>query len=473
MKTFREILALVCVITISVYMPVLALNPDAFEKYELVSTEDRSIAGVDVNGLVAYGKNHNSITAYDIITDTPLFEFGENQEKIAPFYIDETAVIIGKTGYACGIVSKEGTLLAQLPEAYVYNREYGCGFIQLVDKNAQENVYTITDRRGNILVEHFFEPECELENKNIIVADGNGGYLMIKPDGSVIEFPCKETMRIENAVSICTGVYVGTDGNLYSQNHKKIYENLKYYKISPIDEAYAIGVKKNEKNSEKYIINIKDKKDTIIEYSDIFNDHIYSEGHVCDNKAFVGNFGNSMLINLKNGKVISPKVESYSCFYHHISTVKLSGKERGYSFLKCDGTFLTGEYVYASDFKGGYAVTVEKTTEGYAVYLVDVYGKKCELYRITNAEKVENADGRCVKFSVGKDSEKIIVGKASGGNVYISNNAGKSYVYVFKNTTPIFKAWAAVTAVIAMAIIAISVGYAINRKRVNTDEKSE
>ena len=463
-KAFKSVL--LCILIILTMTG--AVQPDVFEKYEIVSTPERSVAGIDAKGLMVYGKYDNVITAYDLLTDSAAFELGANQDKVAPFNGDGTAVITGKTGYAATIVAKDGTILAQLPEGYIYSAEYGCGFICLIDKNATENVYTLIDRKGNIIAEHFFEPACELKNGDIIIRNTGGGYSLVKTDGSVTEIPYMVNVQIEDAVSLYTGVYVSTDGNVYSYNNKLIYTNKGFERISPVNEKYALGVKNIDNTPERYIIDIKNGKETKLADNGLFGGYIYTKGNVCNDRAFVGNSEKSVLVNLKNGKVISSPVTDYSGFCAEMATVKTAEEGKCYTFMNCDGELVGGSYHFASSFEKGYSVIAEKVSHLVMVSIINEKGKKIHMESVFTPDFYTD-ERKPVHITRGFDGctfDEVSVEKMSNGNFCVDNRQGNSYVYVYLGEgNPVTKALAAICALAAMAAVALSVGRNVKRKR--------
>ncbi len=472
-KTFR-FPAMFCVMVLLASVLTGAVKPDSFDKYEIVSTPERSVAGIDAGGLMVYGKHEGIITAYDLVTDTPAFDLGENQDRVAPFNSDGTAVITGKEGYAATIVSRNGTMLAQIPEGYSYGREFECGYICIIDKNATENVYTLIDRKGKILAEHFYEPAAELKNGDVIISNAGGGHSLIKTDGTVEKMPYLQNVRIEDAVSLNTGVYVSTDGNVYSYSNELLYKNVGFDRISPIDEHYALGVKNAESNPERYIIDIKNKKETKIQDNGLFEGYIYSKGNVCDDKAFVGNSEKSVLVNLKNGKVISAVVSDYSDFCEGIATVRTESEKKPYAFMNCDGEFVGEAYDFASSFEKGYSVIAEKVRHLVVVSIMNEKGKKVHMESVF-ARDFYSDDGKPVYMTEGFKScrfDEITVEKKSGGNFLINNPEGNSYIFVYKGDgNAVVKAIAGIGALVAVAWVVYTVGGRHKRKKEN--EKSE
>ncbi len=467
-----------CTALMTTIIMTAAVKPDDFNKYEIVSTTERSVAGIDAKGLIVYGKNNDKVTAYDLLTDSPVFDLVASQDKVAPFNSDGTAVVTGKEGYASAVVSKNGTILAQLPEGYVYAGEYRCGFICIIDKNATENVYTLIDRKGNIIAEHFYEPACELKNGDIIIRNTGGGHSLVKTDGSVTEMPYMLNIQIEDAVSLNTGVYVSTDGNVYSYNNKLIYKNRGFDHISPIDENYALGIKHIENGSKRYIIDIKDKKETELLDQGLFDGYIYTRGNVCNDRVFVGNSVKSVLVNLKNGKILSSPVTDYSDFYGDIATVKTGDEKKPYRFMNCEGEFVGSSYDFASSFENGYSVVAEKASHLVIVSIMNEKGKKVHMESVFSPD-VYSADKQPDYVTEGFSKcrfDEITVEKTVNGDFCIYNRNGNSYVYVNKGGgNPVSKALAVICALCAMVAVILSIDRSMkyNNKKEKMKQKND
>lgn len=466
MKRYFKKFSIFFLLALALCMLAAAVRPDDFDKYEIVSTKERTVAGVDAKGLMVYAQNDEKTTAYDLATDSTAFSLGENYDKVAPFFSDGTAVITGKEGYASAIVSRDGTILAQLPEGYIYSKEFGCGFICLIDKNAFENVYTIIDRSGKIIVKDFYATACELKNGDIIIRNAGGGYSRIKADGTVKQIQYLQSATIEDAVSLNSGVYVDTEGCIYSSEDKPLYKNSSFDRISPINEEYALGVKINENSIKQYIIDIKAKKETELKDNGLFDGYIFSKGNVCDGKAFVGNGEKSVLVNLKTGNVLSDAVADYSDFYKDIATIKTIGENGKYRFMKCDGTLLEGEYDFASNFEYGYSVTAQKASHLAVVSIVNENGKKMHLESLFSTDIHSKSDEAAYNTSGFERCKlyEVSVQKLPGGNIYVENRLGSSYIFAYRGDgNPAVKAVAAITALVAAAIIILNIGYTLKR----------
>ena len=444
---------------------VTAANPvDDFEKYEYISTPERTIVGIDATGLVIYGKDlQGVVTAYDARTGSELFALGENQNKVASFFSDGTAVITGKEGYTGSIISKDGTILAQLPEGYAYSSEFANGLICLIDKSVAENVYSIIDRRGNIIVSNFYAPECELESGEIIITNAGGGYSIINSEGEIKPFECRKTVSIEDAVSRTSGIYVGIDGHLYTHEGELIFKNFDYGQLSPIYRKYALAVKNGEEENEHYVIDIKEDKIISLEENEIFNGYIYSGGNSCMGRAFVGNSEQSVLVDLKSGKVISSPVTEYTKFYYNKCAVALPGEEKSYRFLTYEGDFVGESYIFGTDFSGGYALAVEERENDTAVYAFYSNEEKYEIYNFGKVKSAETSLQKAV-FTT-EDGQEILLQKTKSGNILIENSLGSHYLYVLKDKGNItVKTVIILTAIMAAMLIAVALLYTAIRK---------
>lgn len=405
-----------------------------FNKYEIINTPERIVAGTDASGLIAYVYEDAGVAAYDITEDKKLFVLLGFDLKLAPWYEGTSAVVINSDNEAEGIVSRKGEYIARFPVGYSYAGEFKNGFICLINKNVTENVYNLFDRKGKLIIGDFFAPECELDDGSVIISNMGGGFSKISKKGKVSEFKCAKNVLIEDAVSVHNGVYVSTDGNIYNAHNKLIYENTGGGVISPIDENYALVAMGEDQG--RYIINIKEDKKVKISDYNVFDSFVYSGGEVSEGAAFVGNSEKSVLVSMKTGAVISPEVKWYSPFYDGTCAVEFM--DGSYGYLNSKGEIISEMFDYASGFENGYAVAINKTSDKTEVFVILRNGEKKEIYSLNPYKELEifkNKAAFTVVDEKGIENE-VTLQKTNEGNLYVGGNMTPGYIFELtgKNT---------------------------------------
>lgn len=476
MKKYMKIITAMCFALLCLAQGAGAESfTTAFNKYELISTSERVVAGVDPEALIAYCINEGAVGAYDITEDIKLFDFDENWGRVAPFYEDGTAVVIDREGMVLGFVSQKGKIVADIRGEYAYSNEYSNGFVCLIDKAAEENVYTIVNRKGEVIADNFFEPECELKDGSIIIANAGGGFSRIMKNGKVENIPINKTIKVEDAVSIYSDIYVGTDGSLYNLSGKLLLENKDYGELSPLTGSRAVAVKTDGTTVRHFVVDIKNKKTTEIKDNGFLTEYVYTTGDMCDGNFFVGNMEKSVLVNAESGEVLSEVVTGYSKFYEKLATVKMEDeKGEAYRFMKSDGTLMEGKYAYATDFSSGYALTVEKSENETLISLVYPNGDKQELYSCDAFDEIKITDKKAVLsvFSENGGYNEISVQKTPGGNLYIGGTAGNNYVYAVAGGGSVTtKTVLTVIALLALCVVVLALVNTAHRKKEKHSEK--
>ena len=474
MKKLKTVMAMVTTLAMFATLCVSAsVVGEKFTKYEIISTAERKVVGVDTQGLVIYCENNGKLKAYDVLTNELLFELEHSPDEISRF-VDGRAFAPDKENGVGVILSKSGEKVAEIPGNYVYSKEFKNGLICFINRELTENVYTIIDRKGKIIVGEFYVPECELENGNIVIANAGGGFSLVEKDGTVRELKLKKNVRIEDAISLADGTYAGSDGNVYSANNKCLFEGKDYDKVSPINKNYILAVKKQENGYEKYIIDIKDKKETIIKDGGYLNNYIYSGGYVSDGRVIVGDDNRYALVDLKTGELLEKNLLGHTGFSDGVCTVIVDdGAMPVYRFMKSDGEFFEGEYLFATGFEQGFAVAVEPETG--EVVIVEKDGAKTviENIELKNFDSFENInDGNEYVFEKIEFNGKTVE-KTDAGNICINKGNGIISIFIRKpEEKTAGRALVGVGAVISLAFVAVVGGYAYKRlKRRNEGEK--
>ena len=463
MKNFLRFILLLTILFSALSFCVSAVNLESdYTKYELISTPERIVVGVDADSLIAYCRSGAVISAYDIFSDEKLFDFEQTWSKVAPFYKDDNAVVIDNAGFVCGFVSKKGKLSGTPEKQFLYSSEFSNGFVCVIDALATENVYSLINRKGEIVAENFFNPEGELKDGSIIIANAGGGYSRVLKNGKILPFECNKNINIYDAVTRYSDVYTGLDGNLYTLDNKLVFENGEFSKISPVSRKWAVGIKEEDSENKTYLINIKNKTKIPLEENTLVSDYACSGGDVSNDKFFVGNMEKSVLTDGQSGKILSGEVVGFTKFYKEISTVIFEENgENIYRFMKNDGTVLDGKYIYATDFAKGFSVAVAQVDGATRIYSVYPDGKQTELFSFEKTNNVITNDKKAV-FET--PSNEITLLKTSEGNVYIGSLTSSSYIYVSSKGGS-GKTIAAVMGALAFIGILIALGDTAKRKK--------
>ncbi|MDP4119266.1 MAG: hypothetical protein Q8873_08815 [Bacillota bacterium] len=441
-----------------------------FQKHEILSTQNRAVVGTDAGSLIAYCLSDGKISAYDIVEDKKIFDFNEEWNHVGPFYSDGTAIVTDSKGNAVGFVNKKGKITAEISGNYAYCQEYSNGMVCFINKDLQENVYTIMSRKGEIIAENFFEPECELSDQSIIIANEGGGYSRILSDGRVRKIFCNKRIEIEDAVTLYGKTYLDMDGGVHNLNGKLLYKNDAFTSIAPINSKWAVGIKKTETGYEEYVVNIKKNEIKQIETNNVITGYAYTNGDVYEDRAFVGNVDSRVLVDLKTGKILSKPVLKVCAFTNGVCTVEAdNGGDRKYRFMKSDGTFMGEEkYDFATDLGEGYALALKKEKEKTIVYAVSSSGEKTVLY-VCEPYNNLTIDGQKAEINVprknGKDNS-INIAKTAGGNLYVGENGGMGDIYVRnKEVNIISRVLSSGAAGVAVLIIVLAAVVTVRRKR--------
>ena len=435
-----------------------------FNKYEVISTPTSPVAWIDVDGLVSYRLNGGKIKAFNIENGKKLFEFEPDWKQAAPFFNGKNAAITGGEGSVRGFVNKSGKLTGELGGDYLYHLEYSNGMVCLIDKTVNENVYSIFDRSGKEIAGHFFAPECELSDGNIVIANAGGGYSLILKDGTLLPLECRKNIIINDGVSLCGGVYENVNGSVYSFDGKLLFENSgKYSDIAPVNKKFAVAAKEGE--AELVIVNFKDGTEIPIKGSGFLRDCFFSNGDVCDGNFFVGNTEKSVLIDSESGKIISAPVSTYTRFYSDISAVTDENDRGIYRLMKSDGSFVGDEYEYATDFKDGFSLTIK--TEGGISAINAVYpnGNAAALYSCGKYKELNIKDDRAV-LGFHDELLSITALKTKKSAVYIGEMPGSGNIYIKQKTKGIFKTVSSsLLSLGAAAVIIVAVFDALRRRK--------
>ena len=102
----KRLICLMCVVmimfgTVTTFAEELQ---SIFNKYEIINTPERIVAGTDASGLIAYVYEDAGVAAYDITEDKKLFVLLGFDLKLAPWYEGSSAVVINSDNEAEGIV---------------------------------------------------------------------------------------------------------------------------------------------------------------------------------------------------------------------------------------------------------------------------------------------------------------------------------------------------------------------------------
>ncbi len=454
--------AILCIFLISSIFVNAEELQSIFNKYEIINTPERIVAGVDASQMLVYVRDEMGIGVYDITEDKKLFDV-DSSKKLGPWK-DNSAVLIDKDGNVEGIISKKGKLIAEFSGSYAYAGEFENGLICLIDKTLTENVYSLTDRKGNFIVQGFFAPECELFDGSIIISNMGGGFSKISKKGKITPFNCAKNVLIEDAVSKQNGVYVSTDGNIYDAQNKLLYKNNLQFQLAPINEEYALCTNMEK----KYILELK--SGTLVEINDngIFESYVYSGGEVSGECAFVGNSEKSVLVNLKSGELVSPQLLSYSPFYNGASSVKFT--DGSFGFIDNNGRVISEKFDYVSNFKYGYAVAIKKSESEAKVFVITKNGNQREIYS-TKAYYSINFDTSKTVFSVKGENgiiNDVAVQKTTDGNLYVGSNLNGGYLFQLRSEGASTKIVTGVLILLAGAyIVALGLKNYSRRKKAN------
>ena len=442
---------------------------DIFEKYEVVSLPEKAVVGVDAENLIAYCNTQGEIGAYAVDRDEKLFDFEDDWGAVSPFFQDETAVVSDKEGMAIAIINKKGKKICRLPSGYIYSREFSNGLICLIDSTLQENVYTLFNRKGKPVIEHFFEVKAELPGGDILVMNAGGGYLLVSKDGKAVQLPCIIRISYKDGISPDGKTYVGQGGKVYTIKGKEIFSDEDLHFLAPLTDKKVIGVEKNGDTTEIFIIDIKSKEKTVLNIPGIKGDFAYASSNISGDSVFITTISGTYLVNIKDGSVLSEKIENCGNFYEGINRVQTTRDGKTYyRLMNNKGEYLKGEFVFATDMNNGYAVISESNEEAAAIYLMFANGNKELIYQGKSYELVKSLHNKAVFVSenIGDKEEKTLVAqKTQNGNIYVNDSLGRGEIYKFKDESAQIKH--IVLGISALALIVIF--FAVRQKNKKED----
>ena len=462
MKKFIHILS-AALILFSVSAAFAAETVGEFEKYEVISTPTSPCVGLDADALVSYKLNGGRIKAFNIENGKKLFEFENNWKQAAPFYKGKDVVVTDGEGTVLGFVNKNGKMTAEIKGEYLYHSEYSNGMVCLIDSAVSENEYSIFDRNGELIAEHFFEPECELAGGEIIIANAGGGHSLISKDGTVTPLDCKKTVNIRDGVSLYGEVYENSAGSIYSFDGKLIFENNKYSDIAPINRKFAVAAM--EGSDMLVIVDFKTGTETPIPGSEFLRDGFFSSGDVSDGRFFLGNSSASVLVDSATGEILSKPVSSYTPFYEKISAVTDSDSPETYKLMKNDGSFTGEDYEYATDMKDGYSLAIKTNGNITSINAVTPSGDAATLYSCGKYKSITVRDDRAVLDFHG-DMLSITAQKTVNSAIYIGEMPGSGNIYVkLKSKTALKKIVSTIIAIAALVFVVFAAVDAVKRRK--------
>ena len=462
MKKFIHILT--AVLLVFSFSEVFAAETvGEFEKYEVISTPTSPCVGLDADALVSYKLNGGRIKAFNIENGKKLFEFENNWKQAAPFYRGKDVVVTDGEGTVLGFVNKNGKMTAEIEGEYLYHSEYSNGMVCLIDSTVSENVYSIFDRNGELIAEHFFEPECELSGGEIVIANAGGGHSLISKDGKVMPLDCKRDVDIRDGVSIYGEVYENSAGSIYTLDGKLLFENDKYSDIAPINKKIAAAAKTD--SDILYIVDFKTGDETPIPGSEFLRDGFFSNGNVSDGRFFLGNTALGVLVDGATGEILSKPVSSYTEFYDKICAVTEAESPEVYRLMKDDGSFVGEEYEYATDMKNGFSLAVKTSGNITSINAVFPNGDAATLYSCGKYKSINVRDDRAVLDFHG-DMLSIAAQKTANSTIYIGEMPGSGNIYVkLKSKSGLRKVISSVIAVAAFIFVVLAVFDMIRRRR--------
>jgi len=234
-------------------------------------------------------------------------------------------------------------------------------------------------------------------------------------------------------------------------------------KISPVDKNFILAIRNNGTESNKYIIDIKNKKETIINDNGYLGDYIYTKGYVFDGKVIIGDDKKNVLLDVKTGEITVENILDYTKPVDGVCTVVINEVQPVYKFLKSDGTFIEGDWLFASSFENGIAVAVENKTGN--IFVVDTKGKKTKIGILNGLKDAGTLHINNEKFNCFSHEGKIVE-ITSDGSIYVNNGEGTITVYMMKSEENLAKsAFVGMVTLISLGFVALIFGYIHKRKR--------